>query len=97
MTTPRHLGVVCDFDGTITATDIGTMLFEVDPDYRRQGIALRLVQPVGERLRHWGMKWTTALVEREHPWAVGFWYNNGYELDPRVVRYVRNFDVDPGA
>ncbi len=32
----------------------------------------------------------TALVERDHPWATGFWDAAGYDLDEGMARYVRN-------
>lgn len=37
-----------------------------------------------------GAKRITALVEREHPWATGFWEAAGYDLDAGMARYVRN-------
>jgi len=41
-------------------------------------------------LDRWGVKRTTALVEKDHPWAVHFWQAVGYVLDERVCRYVAN-------
>ena len=54
------------------------------PSYRRRGIARALVAAAEERL-------VSALVEHDHPWAVGFW-DSLYEPDPRMIRYVRKLD-----
>jgi ribosomal protein S18 acetylase RimI-like enzyme len=59
------------------------------PSYRRQGIARLLVAEVERRLAQQGAKRITALVERAHPWATGFWNAVGYALDSRIVRHVR--------
>jgi hypothetical protein len=48
-----------------------------------EGPALRL----GER----GARCVSALVEHDHPWAVGF-QDSLYEPDPRMIRYVRKVD-----
>jgi hypothetical protein len=32
----------------------------------------------------------TALVLKDHPWAMGFWNAVGYGVDQRMVRFVRN-------
>ena len=39
----------------------------VDPDYRRQGLAHKLVDEVDIRLASMDVKRITALVEKEHP------------------------------
>ncbi len=62
----------------------------VHPDYRRQGIARTLVSDLDARLAEMGAKRITALVERDNPWATGFWDAAGYDLDEGMVRYVRN-------
>ena len=62
----------------------------VHPDCQRQGIARRLVSDLEARLADMGAKRITALVEREHPWATGFWDAAGYGLDAGMARYVRN-------
>ena len=62
----------------------------VHPGYQRQGIARRLVSDLEARLAEMGAKRITALVERDHPWATGFWDAVGYRLDAGMARYVRN-------
>ncbi len=60
------------------------------PDHRRRGIARALVGEAEKVLDGWGVKRTTALVEKNHPWAVHFWQAAGYTVDERMSRYVRN-------
>ena len=39
-----------------------------------------------------GARRFTALVEHDHPWAIGFWDSpaaDGYARDPRMLRYVK--------
>jgi ribosomal protein S18 acetylase RimI-like enzyme len=61
----------------------------VDPGYRRRGIARALVE-VGERqLEKQGAKTITALVEGDHPLAVGFWEASAYLHHVRMRRYFR--------
>lgn len=62
----------------------------VRPECRRRGIARRLVQEVTRRLAEQGARRVCALVEKDHPLAVGFWSGIGYRLDPRMVRFVRD-------
>jgi ribosomal protein S18 acetylase RimI-like enzyme len=65
----------------------------VAPEVRRQKIAAALVHEVSDRLaREKGARRITALVEKGHPHAVGFWdsmMSEGYLFDPRLVRYVK--------
>ena len=62
----------------------------VHPDYRRRGIGRALVKE-GERcLAKLGVKRITALVEEKHPWAIEFWSDIGYEIEPGIVRFFRN-------
>jgi ribosomal protein S18 acetylase RimI-like enzyme len=56
----------------------------VDPEYRRQGIASELVAIAETRFAEWGVKRVTVLVEREHPWAMGFWNAVGYAVDEKM-------------
>jgi ribosomal protein S18 acetylase RimI-like enzyme len=62
----------------------------VHPDCRRQGVARALVAEVEKWLARQGAKRITALVEKDHPWATGFWEAVGYRVDERIVRHVRN-------
>jgi ribosomal protein S18 acetylase RimI-like enzyme len=61
------------------------------PSYRRRGIARALAAAAEERLAARGARRVSALVEHDHPWAVGFW-DSLYEPDPRMIRYVRKVD-----
>ncbi len=90
--------LVAEQDGHIAGSVIATFdgwrgnlyRLAVDPDYRRQGLARKLVDEVNSRLARMGVKRITALVEKDHPEAVGFWNAQGYQHDQTIVRYVRN-------
>ena len=63
----------------------------VTPEYRRRGIARRLVAEISEALFAEGAERLSALVEHEHRWAMDFWeslHDLGYEYDPRFARYI---------
>jgi ribosomal protein S18 acetylase RimI-like enzyme len=63
----------------------------VAPEYRRRGIARRLVKGVSRALFAKGAERIGALVEHEHSWAVQFWESLGdlgYRRDPQFVRYI---------
>ena len=62
----------------------------VHPDFRRRGLARRLAAEAERWMAEKGAKRITALVEREHPWATGFWEAAGYDLDPGTARYARD-------
>ena len=62
------------------------------PSYRRRGVARALVAAAEERLAERGARRVSALVEHDHPWAVGFW-DSLYEPDPRMIRYVKEVDA----
>ena len=62
----------------------------VHPDYQRRGIARRLLSEAETWLRAQGAKRVGAVVEKDHPWAVGFWESAGFVLEPLDLRYVRD-------
>ena len=90
--------LVAEEEGHIVGTVIGGFdgwrgniyRLAVHPEHQKQGIARRLVSAVEARLAEMGAKRITALVERDHPWATGFWDAVGYRLDAGMARYVRN-------
>lgn len=63
------------------------------PLHRRKGIARALVSEAERIFAKWGVKRITALVERDHGWAVDFWEAAGYVADVRMSRYVRNLEA----
>ncbi|MCY3646808.1 MAG: GNAT family N-acetyltransferase [Chloroflexi bacterium] len=91
--------LVAEEEGRIVGTVIGGFdgwrgniyRLAVHPEHHRQGIARRLVSDMEGRLSEMGARRITALVERDHPWATGFWDAAGYGLDAGTARYVRNF------
>jgi ribosomal protein S18 acetylase RimI-like enzyme len=62
----------------------------VHPRFRRQGLGLALVAEADKVFEEWGAKRISAIVLKDHPWAVGFWKATGYRLDERDVRFVRD-------
>jgi ribosomal protein S18 acetylase RimI-like enzyme len=94
---PAHV-LVAEVGGRLVGSIIGVFdgwrgniyRLAVHPGHRRQGIARALVAEVEERLARQGAKRITALVEKDHPWAMSFWEAVGYRVDERIVRRVRN-------
>ena len=68
----------------------------VDPDYRRRGLARRLVEAVEARLRALGAERVTSLVFVHEPGAASFWHRAGYRPDPATARYAKDLASSAG-
>ena len=101
LASPQAVLVLAEADGRVVGTVIGgwdgwrgnIYRLAVSPEYRRRGIASALMRHVDGALFDLGAHRITALVERDHPWAVGFWNaleRAGYRLDPTMTRYMKN-------
>ena len=60
------------------------------PDFRRRGVARRLVAEAEKLMAELGARRVTALVEKDHPWATGYWDAAGYEEHHLMARYFRD-------
>lgn len=93
---PAHV-LVAEVDGRVIGSIIGVFdgwrgnvyRLAVHPDFRRHGVARSLVGEVERKLAEQGAKRITALVEKDHPWAMSFWEAVEYRVNERVVRRVR--------
>jgi RimJ/RimL family protein N-acetyltransferase len=65
----------------------------VHPGYRRRGIARALVAEAENRLGQQGARRINVLLERDCPWATGFWEAAGYPRDQRIARHVRTLAI----
>jgi ribosomal protein S18 acetylase RimI-like enzyme len=99
---PQSILLLAVVEGRLAGTVIGgwdgwrgnIYRLAVVPEYRRRGVASGLMREVDAALLAMGARRITALVERDHPWAVGFWNaleRAGYRYDPTMTRYVKNF------
>jgi ribosomal protein S18 acetylase RimI-like enzyme len=91
--------LVAEADGKVAGSIFGVFdgwraniyRLAVDPGYRRRGIARALVAEVEKRLIQQGAKRFSAIVEADHPWAIGFWEAVDYSAKQRTVRYTHTF------
>jgi ribosomal protein S18 acetylase RimI-like enzyme len=60
------------------------------PEFRRRGLASRLVEAGHDSLRAKGARRVTALVAHDEEEATGLWRAVGYERDTEIARFVRN-------
>ena len=92
------LFLVAESEGRIMGTIIGTWdgrrgefyRLAVSPEVRRRGVARMLVDTAEKWMAEQGCHRITALVEKDHPWATGFWTAVGYELHESMSRYFRD-------
>ena len=86
--------IVAVSGGTVAGSIIGAFdgwrgnlyRLAVHPDYQRRGIARRLLSEAETWLRAQGAKRVGAVVEKDHPWAVGFWEASGFGLEPMKAK-----------
>jgi GNAT superfamily N-acetyltransferase len=62
----------------------------VDPAYRRQGIALQLVDQARDWLAAAGVKRVSALVEGHRPVAQAFWSRAGFAHHEGMMRFTKS-------
>ena len=92
------LFLVAESKGNIVDTIIGTFdgwrgevyRLAVSPAVRRRGVARMLVDGAEKWMGEQGCHRITALVEKDHPWATGFWNSAGYQLHESMSRYFRD-------
>ena len=100
LASPQSILLLAEAGGRVVGTVVGgwdgwrgnIYRLAVSPEYRRRGIASGLMLQVDTVLARLGAQRITALVERDHPWAVGFWNaleRAGYRRDPTMTRYVK--------
>ncbi|HXZ87509.1 MAG TPA: GNAT family N-acetyltransferase [Candidatus Binataceae bacterium] len=96
---PTALLLVATIDNQVIGSVIGgwdgwrgnIYRLAVAPEYRRRGIARRLVAEISSELFARGATRLSALVEHEHQWAMDFWdslTDLGYARDPKFARYI---------
>ena len=66
----------------------------VDPRYRRQRVAQRLVDVAEARLRELGAKRIGALVITDNRLGVRFWRAAGYRSEAKVRRFVKDLQAE---
>ena len=98
---PQAVLLLAEAGGRVVGTVIGgwdgwrgnIYRLAVLPEYRRRRVAGALMREVDAALAGLGATRITALVEQDHPWAVGFWNaleRAGYRRDPTLTRYVKD-------
>jgi ribosomal protein S18 acetylase RimI-like enzyme len=68
----------------------GLYRLAIDPEFRRRGIATRLVREVEARLRVAGAERVPIRVFHGEPGAVEFWRSLGYEPEPDEAIFAKN-------
>ncbi len=92
------LFLVAESKGQMVGTIIGTFdgwrgevyRLAVAPEARRRGVARMLVDAAEKWMAGQGCHRISAIVEKDHPWATGFWDAAGYRWHESVIRYVRD-------
>ncbi len=95
---PSSLALIVESEGRIIGSVFGSFdgwrgniyRLAVHPEYRRRGIVRRLVSEAETYLRGQGAKRVAAVVEKDHPWATGFWDSTEFVLKPLDLRYARD-------
>lgn len=90
--------LVAESGGRMIGTIIGTFdgwrgviyRLAVIPEFRRRGGARMLVDAAEKWMAEQGCHRISAIVERDHSWATGFWDAAGYQWHESVIRYIRN-------
>ncbi len=92
------LFLVAESKGQMVGTIIGTFdgwrgevyRLAVAPEVRRRGVARMLVDAAEKWMAGQDCHRISAIVEKDHSWATGFWDAAGYQWHESVIRYVRN-------
>ena len=87
--------LVAEADGHVVGTIMGGFdgwrgaisRLAVVESHRRQGIGRALLDEAMVRFADNGVKVVSALVEKDHPWAMAYWESTGFELDERFVLF----------
>jgi GNAT superfamily N-acetyltransferase len=95
----KGTALVAEADGKLIGSIIGVFdgwraniyRLAVLPAFRRRGIARALLAEVEKWLLQQGAKRLAAIVELDHPWAMGFWEAVGCMQSGNTRRYTRNF------
>lgn len=83
-------GIVGSLIGAWDGWRGGLYRLAVDPDFRRQGIATRLVLEVEARLRLAGAERVPIRVFHSEPGAIEFWRSLGYAPEPDEAIFVKS-------